>query len=90
MDTRIATDLSRIRVRRSRRALGVLSLGPLAVVAGIVWALVQPYRITLLEPYGEGFWWLFVEPPLLAILVGVLFHAFVAQPLAKDLEETER
>ena len=53
----------------------------------IVWAFVQPWRVTLLHPYDQGFWWLAVEPPLLVILAGVLFHAFVARPLVEDLEE---
>ena len=65
----------------------MLSLGPLVIVAGIVWAFVQPWRVTLLHPYDQGFWWLAVEPPLLVILAGVLFHAFVARPLVEDLEE---
>ena len=86
--TQYATDLSRTRIRRSARAIAVLSLGPLVVVAGIVWAVVQPWRVTLLHPLGEGFWWLVVEPPLLVILAGILFHAFVARPLVQDLEES--
>jgi hypothetical protein len=28
-----------------------------------------------------------VEPPLLVVLVGVVFHALVARPLVDDLEE---
>jgi len=56
------------------------------VVAGIVWAVVQPWRVTLLHPLGQGFWWLVVEPPLLVILAGVVFHMVVARPLADDLE----
>ena len=44
--------------------------------------------MTLLHPYGQGFWWLVVEPPLLVILAGILFHVFVARPLVQDLEET--
>ena len=85
--TQYATELSRTRVRRSARALAVLSLGPLVIVMGIVWAFVQPWRVTLLHPYDQGFWWLVVEPPLLVILAGILFHAFVARPLVHDLEE---
>jgi hypothetical protein len=85
--TQYATELSRTRVRRSARALAVLSLGPLVIVMGIVWAFVQPWRVTLLHPYDQGFWWLVVEPPLLVVLAGVLFHAFVARPLVDDLEE---
>jgi len=63
-------------------------LGPLAALAGVVWAIVQPYRVTLLHPHGEGFWWLFVEPPLLVVVAGALFHLLVARPLLDDLEET--
>lgn len=85
--TQYATDFSRTRTRTSARAVAVLSLGPLVIVAGIVWAFVQPWRVTLLHPYDQGFWWLAVEPPLLVILAGVLFHAFVARPLVEDLEE---
>jgi ABC-type polysaccharide/polyol phosphate export permease len=43
--------------------------------------------VTLLHPFGQGFWWLVVEPPLLVVLVGVVFHALVARPLIDDLEE---
>jgi hypothetical protein len=63
------------------------SLGPATVLAGVVWAMVQPYRLTLLHPHGQGFWWLVVEPPLLVILVGVLFHLLVVPGLIEDLEE---
>jgi hypothetical protein len=85
--TQYATDLSRTRMRRSARAIAVLSLGPLVTAAGLVWAFVQPWRLTLLHPYDQGFWWLVVEPPLLVILAGILFHALVARPLAHDLED---
>jgi hypothetical protein len=60
-------------------------LGPLASLAGIVWAIVQPYRVTLLHPHDQGFWWLVVEPPLLVVLAGVLFHVFVSRMLIDDL-----
>jgi hypothetical protein len=85
--TQYATDYARARIRRSTRELAVLALGPLAVAAGVAWALFQPWRVTLLHPEGQGFWWLVVEPPLLVIVAGVLFHAFVARPLANDLED---
>jgi hypothetical protein len=85
--TQYATDLARTRIRRSARSLAVLSLGPAAVAAGIAWALLQPWRLTLLHPYDQGFWWLLVEPPLLVVAAGVLFHAFVARPLVHDLED---
>jgi hypothetical protein len=71
----------------ARRALLVSLLGPLTALAGVVWAIVQPYRITLLHPLGEPFWWLVVEPPLLVIAAGAAFHLLVGRPLARDLEE---
>jgi hypothetical protein len=69
------------------RALAVSLLGPLTALGGLVWAIVQPSRITLLHPHGEAFWSLFAEAPLFVILAGALFHLFVARPLVQDLEE---
>jgi hypothetical protein len=87
--TRSATEFTRVRVRRSARAYAVLSLGPVTVLAGLVWAAVQPYRLTLLHPHGQGFWWLVVEPPLLVMLAGLLFQLLVAPGVVEDLEEAE-
>ena len=76
---------------RPRGAVGlVLSLGPATVVGGVVWALIQPYRVTLLNPHGESFWWLAVEPPLLVVVVGIVFHFAVARALVTDLLEADR
>jgi hypothetical protein len=71
--------------RQAAAARLVLSLGPATILAGVVWALIQPYRVTLLNPHGEGFWWLVVEPPLLVVVVGVVFHFAVARGLVRDL-----
>jgi hypothetical protein len=79
--------LEQPRVRRSTRSRTIGAIGPLTVVAGVMWAFVQPYRMTLLHPRGHGFWWLAVEPPLLVVLVGVLFGLFLAPGLLEDLEE---
>jgi hypothetical protein len=65
------------------------AVGPATAFAGVVWALVQPERITLLHPHGQSFWWLFVEPPLLVIAVGLFFHLFVVPGLLEDLAEEE-
>src|SRR6266516_1944476 len=75
--------------RRDAAARVVISLGPATVVAGLVWALLQPYRVTLFEPQGQSFWWLAVEPPLLVVLVGVVFHLVVARGLVRDLLDAE-
>jgi hypothetical protein len=86
--TQYATELSRTRARRSPRAIAVLSLAPLTMLAGVAWAFLQPWRVTLLHPHGQGFWWLVVEPPLLVVAAGIVF-AFVAAAIVRDLEETE-
>jgi hypothetical protein len=72
-------------VRQSIRARVVQSLGPLTVAGGLVWALLQPYRVTLLHPGGESFWWLAVQPPLLVMAVGLLFHFVVLPGVLEDL-----
>jgi hypothetical protein len=69
----------------SPRPRVVLALGPLTALIGLVWALIQPYRLTLLHPHGQGFWWLLSEPPLYVILVGVLFRLVIAPGLVDDL-----
>ena len=76
-------------IRRTARARLVAALGPTTSLAGIVWALAQPYRVTLLHPRGQGFWWLLVEPPLLVIAVGLAFALLVAPGLVADLQESE-
>ena len=74
--------------RQTARARVVLSLGPTTAVGGVVWALAQPYRITLLHPHGQGFWWLVAEPPLYVVLAGLLFWRFVARGLVEDMIES--
>jgi hypothetical protein len=85
--TRLPVEHERERERVGARARGISLLGPLTIAAGVVWALMQPYRITLLHPRGQGFWWLVVQPPLLVIAVGVIFALVVARPLLADLAE---
>ena len=90
MNANIATEVTQARARRSARALAVLSLGPLTIVGGLAWALFQPWRVTLLHPHGQGFWWLLVEPPLLVVLAGLAFQMLVAPGVVADLEEAEK
>jgi hypothetical protein len=77
------------RVARRSRVRVVLAIGPATALAGIAWALVQPWRLTLLHPHGQGLWWLLAEPPLYVVLVGVLFRWVIAPGLVDDLEEAE-
>lgn len=86
MNAELVSELE-VPAQQTARARIVSLIGPLTALAGAVWALVQPYRITLLHPRGQGFWWLFVEPPLLVIAVGLLFYFLVLPGLLEDLEE---
>jgi hypothetical protein len=87
MNAEVASQLEATARRRSARARTVSAIGPLTLAAGLAWALVQPYRLTFLHPHAQGFWWLVVEPPLLVMLVGVLFHLLVVPGLLEDLGE---
>jgi hypothetical protein len=83
MNTTFVTEAAR---EHDLRAHAISFLGPLVATAGVVWAILQPDRITLLHPRGQGFWWLAVEPPLLVIVAGIVFTLVVARPLLADLE----
>ena len=74
---------------RTARARIVAALGPLTMLGGVVWAFLQPYRLTILHPHEQGFWWLLVEPQLLAIAAGFAFALLVAPGLIEDLEAEE-
>jgi hypothetical protein len=74
---------------RTARARIIAALGPLTMLGGVVWAFLQPYRLTILHPHGEGFWWLFVQPPLLVVAVGLVFSLLIAPGLIEDLEAEE-
>lgn len=71
------------------RVRAVLALGPLTAAAGVAWALAQPWRLTLLHPAGQGFWWLVAEPPLYVVLVGLLFRLVLAPGIVADLLGTQ-
>jgi hypothetical protein len=87
LNAELVTELEAPVQRSTTRVRIVSTLGPATALAGVIWALAQPYRLTLLHPRGEGFWWLVVEPPLLVIAVGLLFHFVVLPGLLEDLEE---
>lgn len=89
MESHIATDVAAAPARRSLRATAINLIGPLTMLVGVAWAFLQPYRLTLLHPHGQGFWWLISEPPLYVVLVGLGFALVVAPGLLDDLEEAE-
>jgi hypothetical protein len=86
METPLVREIPADRAARNARARTVSLLGPATVACGLIWAILQPYRLTLLHPLGEGFWWLVLEPPLLVAAAGVVFALVVAKPLLADLE----
>ncbi len=88
MSTQLLSERAAVR-RRSRRARAVASLGPATMLGGVAWAFLQPYRMTLLHPHGQGFWWLAIEPPLLVVLAGIVFAFLVAPSVIEDLETYE-
>jgi hypothetical protein len=89
MESHFATEAVAQLRRRSLRAAAVNLIGPLTMLGGVVWAFLQPYRLTILHPHGQGFWWLLSEPPLYVIVVGLGFALLLAPALLEDLEEAE-
>ena len=87
METPLVQHIPADAVTPSRRARAVSLIGPSAVAAGLIWGILQPHRLTILHPRGQGFWWLVLEPPLLVSLAGLVFVLVVARPLLADLEE---
>lgn len=71
--------------RRSGRETAVQSLGPLTILGGIVWAILQPYRIVFLEPAGKGFYDYLIQGPVLVAAVGLFFALVIAPGLCEDL-----
>lgn len=97
MSSEIATSIperaARLRSRVSRRqlkALAVQLLGPVTILSGLVWAVAQPYRIVFLHRDGKEAYDYLVQPPLLVVLVGVVFAVLIAPGLVEDLEKEER
>jgi hypothetical protein len=89
VESQVATHVSLARPHPGIRTRAISALGPLTSLGGVVWAFAQPYRITLLHPRGQGFWWLVAEPPLFVIAVGAIFAYAVARPLLADLEGSD-
>ena len=91
MSSEIATSIPERRRRRrvSRWQLRVLTvqlLGPLTIIAGVAWAVAQPYRIVLLDPDGKGLYDYLFQPPLLVVVVGLVYAIAIAPGLVADLE----
>jgi hypothetical protein len=72
--------------RRGVRVLALEAIGPLTILAGIVWAFAQPYRVAFFYPEGKGVWEWAVQPPLLVMAVGLVFALLVTPGLVEDME----
>jgi hypothetical protein len=72
--------------RKPFRVLTIEALGPLTVVAGVVWAIAQPYRIAFIYRDGKGIYDYLAQAPLLVVVVGLVFGLLVAPGLVADLE----
>ena len=97
MSSEYATTIRERQARRERgtrratpRVLAIQLIGPLTILAGIVWAIAQPYRIVLLERQGKGLYDLLVQPPLLVVAVGLVYALWIAPGLVADLEDDTR
>jgi hypothetical protein len=75
--------------RRSGRALAIEFLGPLTILGGIVWAILQPYRIVFFDREGKGVYDYLVQPPLLVIAVGLVFAIAIGPGLIDDLRKAD-
>jgi hypothetical protein len=73
--------------RKPARVIAVEAIAPLTVVAGIVWAIAQPYRIAFIYRDGKGLYDYLAQPPILVVLVGIVFGIIVAPGLVADIEE---
>jgi hypothetical protein len=76
--------------RGAPRVIAIQLIGPLTILAGIVWAIAQPYRIVLLERQGKGLYEVLVQGPLLVVAVGLVYALLIAPGLVADLEDDAR
>lgn len=67
------------------RVLAVESLGPLTILAAVVWAIAQPYRLVFLRDTDKGLWDYLGQPPLLVAFVGLVFAIGIAPGLLEDM-----
>jgi hypothetical protein len=86
METPIVRHIPATADARSTRARVISLIGPATVACGLIWGILQPHRLTILHPRGQGVWWLVLEPPLMVAAAGVIFALVVARPLLTDLE----
>ena len=85
MDSELVGTLEERTAQRPLRVLAIDAIGPLTMLAGVIWAIAQPYRLAILHPHGKGFYDWIAQPPLLVVAVGVFFAAVIAPGIVEDL-----
>jgi len=76
--------------RRSRRELAIESLGPITILGGVVWGIFQPYRIVFFDRAADiDLYDYLIQPPLLVIVVGLIFTFAIAPGLLDDLRRAD-
>lgn len=70
--------------------LAIQLIGPLTILGGVVWAVAQPYRISLAHTAEKSLYHVLVPGPLLVVLVGLAYAFVLAPGLMRDLREGER
>jgi hypothetical protein len=85
VDTELVSRLEERLARRPIRVVAIELLGPLTMLAGVVWAIAQPYRLVFLHPAGRSVYDWIAQPPLLVVAVGMFFAAVIAPSLVEDL-----
>jgi hypothetical protein len=74
--------------RRSRRELAIEFLGPLTILGGVVWGIFQPYRIVVFDRAADlSLYDYVIQPPLLVVVVGLIFTFAIAPGLLDDLRQ---
>jgi len=93
VSSEIVRPITRSRGRRrpapTPRVLAIEALAPLTIVGGVVWAIAQPYRVAFIHRDGKGVYDYLFQPPLLVVLVGVVFGLLIAPSLVRDLLEAD-
>ena len=89
MNTEYVSQLRESVARRTPRMVAIEALGPLTMLGGVVWAIAQPYRVALFHPAGKGFYDWLVEPPLLVVVIGLLFAAVIVPGIIEDLRSEQ-
>ena len=70
------------------RGSALALIGPFTTLAGVVWAVAQPYRLAPIDHWAASAWDYAAQPPLLVVAVGLIFEFAVALPLLRQLRGT--